>query len=274
MILILSAYRSYEDSPLVEGPYMSTYYYMLNTDRPPLDDGRVRRALALAIDRETLANSVLEGTVLPSSNYIPLGMPGYDYPQVLAFDPAEARRLLAEAGYPDGEGFPSVELIYNTSENHRSVAVAVQQMWKQHLNIEVEIANQEWKVYLDTLDREDFSIARMGWIGDVYPGSFLDRLVTGGGTNRVGFSNADFDDIILNRVRSTGDEAELMSLYREAERILLEETPLVPIYSYKVKRLVQPGLQGLPPNQTDTFNYKYVQVEPGASAWQPQASLE
>ena len=147
-------------------------------------------------------------------------------------------------------------------------------MWKQHLNINVEIANQEWKVYLDTIDRRNYTIARMGWIGDVYPGSFLDRLVTGGGTNRVGFSNPDFDDIILNRVRATHDEAELMQLYREAERLLLEETPLIPIYSYKVKRLVQPGLRGLPANQTDTFNYKYVELAEQATAWQPQASLD
>jgi oligopeptide transport system substrate-binding protein len=154
------------------------------------------------------------------------------------------------------------------------VAVAVQQMWKQYLNVNVQIANQEWKVYLDTLDREDYTIARMGWIGDVYPGSFLDRLVSDSGTNRVGFSNPDFDDIILNQVRASHDVAELMRLYREAERLLLEETPLIPIYSYKVKRLVQPGLRGLPANQTDTFNYKYVELAEQAAAWQPQASLE
>ena len=270
----IPTYRSYAESPLVEAPYMSTYYYMLNTRRPPLDNVKVRRALAMAIDRRQLTDSVLEGTVLPSSNYIPLGMPGYDYPQVLSFDPEAARQLLAEAGYPGGQGFPDVELIYNTSENHRTVAVAVQQMWKQYLNVNVQIANQEWKVYLDTLDREDYTIARMGWIGDVYPGSFLDRLVSDSGTNRVGFSNPDFDDIILNQVRASHDVAELMRLYREAERLLLEETPLIPIYSYKVKRLVQPGLRGLPANQTDTFNYKYVELAEQAAAWQPQASLE
>jgi oligopeptide transport system substrate-binding protein len=270
----IPTYRSYAESPLIEAPYMSTYYYMLNTRRPPLDNVKVRRALALAIDRKKLADSVLEGTVLPSSNYIPLGMPGYDYPQVLSFDPGAARQLLAEAGYPGGQGFPEVELIYNTSENHRTVAVAVQQMWKEHLNVEVQIANQEWKVYLDTLDRRDYTIARMGWIGDVYPGSFLDRLVSDSGTNRIGFSNPDFDDIILNQVRASHDKTGLMRLYREAERLLLEETPLIPIYSYKVKRLVQPGLRGLPANQTDSFNYKYVELAEQAAAWQPQASLE
>ena len=270
----IPTYRAYTESPLVEAPYMSTYYFMLNTQRPPLDDVRVRQALALAIDRETLAQSVLEGTVLPSSNYIPLGMPGYDYPQVLGFDPDRARQLLAEAGYPGGDGFPVIELTYNTSENHRTVAVAVQQMWKRQLNIDVQLANQEWKVYLDTIDRRDYSIARMGWIGDIYPGSFLDRLVTGGGTNRMGFSNAAFDDIILRQARANNDEAALMRLYREAERLLLEETPLIPVYSYKVKRLVQPGLRGLPANQTDTFNYKYVELAEQALAWQPRASME
>lgn len=270
----IPVYRGYPESPLAEGPYMSTYYYMLNSKRPPLDDQRVRRALALAIDRDALATSVLEDTVLPSSNYIPQGMPGYEHPDVLGFDPAQARALLAQAGYPGGAGFPKIELNYNTSENHRTVAVAVQQMWKKHLNIDITIANQEWKVYLDTLDREDYSIARMGWIGDVYPGAFLDRLVTGGSTNRIGFSNARYDRIILEEVRSTNDINELLGLYQEAERLLLEDTALIPVFSYKVKRLAQPSLTGLPINETDSFNYKYIELATDATAWQPQASLE
>ena len=263
----VSAYREQPGEPLVEGPFMGSYYYMLNTDRPPLDNPVLRRALALAIDREQLAATILDDTVVASANYVPAGMPGYRHPQVLAFDPQRARQLLAEAGYPGGEGFPDITLHYNTSENHRTVAVAVQQMWKRHLNIDVTLANQEWKVYLDTLDERDYEIARMGWTGDIYPGVFLDRLVTGGGTNRMGFSNAAFDDIILKQVRATGSEEQLAELYREAERILLEETPLIPIYTYKVKRLLQPGVEGLPANLADALNFKYVRLNAGAAPW-------
>jgi oligopeptide transport system substrate-binding protein len=260
-------YRAQPDSPLVEGPYMGSYYYLLNNSRPPLDKPQVRRALALAIDRDTLAEAVLKSTVIGSANYVPIGMPDYEHPRVLGFDPPEARRLLAEAGFPNGEGFPSLTLTYNTSENHRSVAVAVQQMWKKHLNITVNLANQEWKVYLDTLDNRDYQIARMGWIGDVTPGAFLDRLVTEGGTNRTGFSNAAYDDLIYNKIRPASDKAEIIRLYQEAERILLEEMPLIPIYSYKVKRLTQPSTEGLPPNQVEAFNFKYVELTKAAAAW-------
>ncbi len=137
------AYRDLADSPLIESPFMGTYYLMLNTRKAPLKDVRVRHALALSIDRETLAGSVLEDTVIPSSNYIPVGMPGYDYPPGLDYQPETARKLLAEAGYPGGHGFPSLELAYNTSENHRAVTSAIQQMWKDQLNIEVSLVNQE-----------------------------------------------------------------------------------------------------------------------------------
>ncbi|WP_243391572.1 peptide ABC transporter substrate-binding protein [Pseudohalioglobus lutimaris] len=266
------AYRNAADSPLINSPFMGTYYLMLNTRRPPLDDVRVRRALALSIDRETLAHSVLEDTVIASSNYIPQGMPGYDHPQGLDYQPERARQLLAEAGYPRGRGFPDIELVFNTSENHRTVTSAVQQMWKDELNIEVTLANQEWKVYLDTLDTGDYDIGRMGWVADVYPGSFLDPLVTEGGTNRTGFSNVRYDEIILHDTRATTDPKRLMALYREAERLLLEEVQLIPIYNYKSKRLAQPSLEGLPGNLIDTLNLRFVKLDANSQAWQPQAS--
>ena len=260
-------YRQQPERALVEGPFMGSYYYMFNTKRPPLDKLSVRRALALAVDRQTLANTVLAETAIPSANYIPIGMPDYAHPRVLGFDPEEARRLLAEAGYPNGEGFPDITLIYNTLENHRSIAVAIQQMWKTHLNLEIEIANQEWMVYLDTLENRDYDIARMGWTGDIYPGIFLDRLVTTGTSNRLGFSNAEYDDIILNRIRATGDADEQMALYTEAERILLEEMPLLPIYTYKNKFLAQPSMEGMPSNVASMINWKYIKLDPDAPAW-------
>lgn len=266
-------YRAQPESPLIEAPVMSIYYYMINTRRPPLDDVRLRQALSMAIDRGAIAGSVLQNTVLPSSNYVPLGMPDYQHATGLPYDPEAARRLLAEAGYPDGEGFPDITLTYNTSENHRSVAVAVQQMWKRELNLDIEIVNQEWKVYLDTLDEHDYDIARMGWIGNTYPGSLLDRLITDGHTNRIGFSNARFDQIIQRDVRAKLSASEVMALYREAEQILLDEAPLIPIYSYKLKRLVQPSTEGLPGNAARAFNFKYAALDPYAPAWQAQTMV-
>jgi len=266
------SYRQQPAKPLVEGPFMGTYYYMINTKRPPLDRLPLRRALALAIDRKTLAQAVLADTAVASSSYVPLGMPGYAHTDVLDFNPQEARRLLAEAGFPNGAGFPELTLVYNTLDNHRTIAIAVQQMWKSHLNIEVTIANQEWRVYLDTLNNRDYDLARMGWTGDTYPGVFLDKLVSGGGTNRVGFSNVEYDDIILNKVRGTGDEAQLMALYQEAEQVLLGETPLIPIYTYKNKFLAQPSLRGMPSNLASTINWKYIVLDPEAPAWRWQSA--
>lgn len=267
-------YRALPDSPLVDGPFMGTYYLMLNMKRAPLDNVLVRRALALSIDREALAGSVLANTVIASSHYIPENMPGYTHPPGLDYDPEQARQLLAEAGYPNGRGFPKMELVYNTSENHRAVTSAVQQMWKDQLNIDVTLANQEWKAYLDTLDTGNYDIGRMGWIADVYPGSFLDPLVTEGGTNRTGFSNPRYDEIILEDARETTDQGELMALYREAERLLLDDVPLIPIYTYRIKRLSQPSMQGLPANLIDTYNLRFVELDPLATAWQPQASAQ
>jgi oligopeptide transport system substrate-binding protein len=266
----IPGYRTQPDSPLLEGPFMGIYYYMLNMDRPPLDNWRVRRALARAVDREKLARSVLEDTVTAWPSYVPYGMPGYEHTHILRFDPQAARTLLAAAGYPGGRGFPALTLKYNTAENHRSVAVAVQQMWKKHLGIDVQLQNEEWRVYLDTLDEHDYHIARMGWVADIYPGSFLDPMISTGGTNRTGFASSSFDEIILDDVRATGDRKELMELYQRAERIFLEETPLIPIYSYKTKRLAQPSLRGLPANAADFYNFKYVVLDPDATAWQWQ----
>ncbi len=129
-------------------------------------------------------------------------------------------------------------------------------------------------MYLDTLNTHNYDIARMGWIADVYPGSFLDVFVTESGTNRAGFSNSRFDEIILNEARATANRDRLMALYQEAERLLLEDAPIIPIYTYKLKRLVQPSLEGLPGNLIDRYNTRFVRLDPQAAAWQPQASAE
>jgi oligopeptide transport system substrate-binding protein len=264
----IPGYRLQPDSPYQQGPLMGIYYFMMNVNRPPLDDQRVRRALAISIDRDRLASSVLMDTVIPTSTYVPHGMPDYHSPEILSFNPQQARTLLAEAGYPGGTGFPQLELIYNTSENHRTVAIAVQQMWKDVLGIEVTLANQEWKVYLDRVDSKDFDIARMGWTGDLYPGVFLDPLVSDGDINMMGFSHPSYDRIIQQEVRRTHDKSSLLRLYEKAERILLETTPLIPVYTDTEKRLTQPSLEGLPSNPSYVYNFKYVRLDPTAAAWQ------
>lgn len=258
----IPAYRKMADTPFVEAPYLGTYFYLLNTERPPLDDARVRKALSLAVDREALTRNVLYGSNNPAYAITPPGTLGYQPPQLFTFDPEEARRLLAEAGYPGGDGWPGLELIYNTSESHRKIAVALQQMWKDALNITVTLSNQEWKVYLDSVSQMNFQVARRGWIGDyVDPNNFLDLYITDGGNNNTGFSDPVYDELILQRAPRAATQEARFALFHEAETRLMEQMPILPIYTYASKHLVHPSVKGLPPNLMDFVNVKYIHLE-------------
>ncbi len=258
----IPAYRKMADTPFVEAPYLGTYFYLLNTERPPLDDVRVRKALSLAVDREALTRNVLYGSNTPAYAITPPGTLGYQPPQLFRHDPEEARRLLAEAGYPGGAGWPGLELIYNTSESHRKIAVALQQMWKDALNITVTLSNQEWKVYLDSVSQMNFQVARRGWIGDyVDPNNFLDLYITDGGNNNTGFSDPVYDELILQRAPRAATQEARFALFHEAETRLMEQMPILPIYTYASKHLVHPSVKGLPPNLMDFVNVKYIHLE-------------
>lgn len=265
----IAAYAAFEDSPYVQAPLLGTYYYLFNVKKPPVSDIRVRKALAMAIDRELLAGKVLQGTALPSASIVPQGIPGYPAQHHVGFDPAQARQLLAEAGYARGEGWPGLELVYNTNENHRRVAVAVQQMWKAHLNIEVTLTNQEWKVYLDTVDSKQFRLARMGWIGSfVDPGTFLNRFTTHGATNRTGFTDARYDEIIEKLAPAANSRRERYTLMGEAENLFMEQYALIPIFSYTGKHLVQPSVRRYYPNILENRNFKHINLDASADEWQ------
>ncbi len=265
-------YRAQPDSPYRQAPLLATYFYMFNTLVTPVDDVRVRKALAMSIDRRALIKDLLKGTGIPSPGITPRDLiPGYDPPQILRYDPEQARALLAEAGYPGGEGWPGAELIYNTSEDHRKVAVAVQQMWKQQLNISVSLANQEWKVYLDTTSKGNFQIARLGWVvGQLDPTGFLEPYLSDSIIMRTGFSDARYDEILKTLAPATTEPAARMALLREAETRLLEQVPIIPFYTQTSKHLIQPSVSGLPTNVLDIPNYKYVSLDPAVPAWQAE----
>lgn len=242
--------------------YNGSYYYNINTTRPPFDDLRVRRALTYSIDRELISSSVMQGSSDPSNAVVPPGALGYTSPELVEYNPDLARQLLAEAGFPDGEGFPAFDILYNTHESHRKIAVAIQQMWNRELNIPVTISNQEWKVYLDTTAELNFDLSRQGWIGDyVDPINFLDLFVTDGGNNRTGWSNKAYDQILLRDVQASPNASVRNDLYFQAETILLTELPIIPIYTYKTRHLVSKDVKGMPHNVMDYYNYKYVSLE-------------
>ncbi len=262
----IPVYQKMADSPYVQAPYLGTYFFLINTKRPPLDDVRVRWALSLAINRDKLNKTVLQNSNVPAYSITPPGTLGYNPPKLFDYEPDKARRMLADAGFPDGKGWPGIELIYNTSESHRKIAVALQQMWKDELNIQVTISNQEWKVYLDSVTQMDFDIARRGWIGDyVDPNNFLDLYLTDGGNNNTGFSDPRYDEMILKLAPQAGSREERYRIFYEAETLLMQQMPILPIYTYTSKHLIHPSVKGLPANLMDSLNLKYVWLD---SAWQ------
>lgn len=246
-------------------PYYATYYYIFNTRAAPLDDPRVRRALALAIDRRQIAERIVKAGQAPAFSFTPPGAAGYSVGPQLEYDAAQARQLLAAAGYPDGRGFPSMELMYNTSDGHRRVAIAIQQMWKTNLGVAVALLNQDWKVYLARRDAGDYQVARAGWIGDYLdPNTFLDMYTSFSGNNDTGWGNARYDALIAQAGR-TADRQLRLALLREAEILLLSELPIMPIYTYVSKSLVSPRVRGWHPNILDIHPYQYLSLAPPAN---------
>ncbi|MCB1678050.1 MAG: peptide ABC transporter substrate-binding protein [Halioglobus sp.] len=258
----IPVYRQMPDSPYVQAPYLGTYYFLLNTTRPPLDDVRVRRALSLAVDRDKLNDTVLMGTVVSAYSITPPDTLGYYPPKLFGHDAQRARELLAQAGYPGGAGWPGLELTYNTSEDHRKIAVALQQMWQDTLDIEVSLANQEWKVYLDSVTQMHFQVARRGWIGDyVDPNNFLDLFLTGGGNNNTGFADPRYDELILEQAPRAATRRERFAIFHAAETRLMQQMPIIPIYTYTSKHLIHPSVRGMPSNLMDSLNLKYVWLD-------------
>ena len=238
-------------------PYLGTYFYRLNINTPQLQDKRVRRALGMAIDRKQLVDNITKGGQIPAYTMTPPGTMGYFPKSTLNFDPEAAKRLLAEAGYPNGEGFPPIEILYNTNEGHRKIAVALQEMWKNYLNIDIKLLNQEWKVYLATESAGDYQISRGGWIGDyVDPNNFLDMFLCNGGNNRTGWCNEEYDRLILEVAPSQSSHEQRLKIFQQAETMLLEDMPIIPVYTYTSIKLLHPSVRNFDDNILNQAMYK------------------
>ncbi len=230
-------------------PMLGTYYYRFNVTKKPTDDQRVRKALSLTIDRRLIVDKITKGDQVPAWSFVPPNTAGYTYPRTYIKDSpsqqdlATAQQLMKAAGYPNGKGFPKIDLLYNTSEGHKKIAVAIQQMWKKHLGIEIGILNQEWKVYLNTVRALNYNVSRGGWIGDYLdPNTFLNMYVTGGGHNNLGFSNQQYDNYI-KMAASELDHSKRLQYFRKAEDILIEEVAIIPIYFYTNNSLISPKVK-------------------------------
>ena len=187
-----------------------------NTNLPSLSDKRVRKALAFSLDRELISDKVAQCGQIPAYSFTPPGSAGYEPDTQIPYDPILAKQLLSEAGYSDPSSFPKLEILFNTSEGHRKIALAVQQMWQENLGIEVELVNQDWKVYLNREMIGDFQVSRAGWIGDYEdPNTFLDLMRPNRGNNKTGWEDPNYDSIV-EKANSTSDQTQRYELLKEA----------------------------------------------------------
>ena len=241
-------------------PRLCTYYYTFNlspSGQDALQDVRVRQALSYALDRSVVTDKILQGGQIQAFTFTPGATAGFEVPAV-AFGQmtqnernAKAKELMAEAGY--GSDNPlSVEIMYNTSEAHKKIAIAVQQMWKETLGVKATLANQEWKTFLKTRGGQNFDIARGGWCGDYNEAStFLDLLTTPSGYNDGKFSNAEVDELMTS-ARTMSDAT---SNYTRVEEILANEMPVIPVYHYTGLFMLRKNVKGWPFNNVEQNIY-------------------
>lgn len=264
------------------GAALTNYYYRINCTRKPFTDVRVRKALNLAIDREQITRNVLATGQLPAYHLVPPGIPEYEQPQSgVRYDVAEARKLLAEAGFPDGKGFPKFGVLYNTMETHKKIAEVVADQLRRNLNLNVSAYNQEWQSYQQSTHSMDYDLARAAWVGDYLdPNTFLDLWLTNGGNNQTGWGSPVYDQLLeaaanvetfmaapefllehvtdhaklqalLATAQGTTEAAPRvkamaklrLELLAQAEGILVrDEFPIIPLYFYVMGGMVKPGV--------------------------------
>ncbi len=257
----LDAYRRDHPELLAITPYLGCYFYRLNVTRPPLTDVRVRRALAMALDRESIVKNITRAGQQPAYSYVP-PTGAYQPAAKVTADIEGAKRLLAEAGFPDGRGLPKIPVLFNTLESHRAIAESVQAMWKKNLGVDVELVNQEFKVYINSEHQLDYTVSRAGWIGDYNdPYTFLGIMQTGNGNNDTGWSNAEYDRLLAESFQ-TADPAARTAILQRAEAVLLGDVPLVPLFFYTRFKLQQPSVKNKRSNLLDHPAWKHVYLQP------------
>jgi len=244
--------------------YLGTYWISFNVTRKPFDNPLVRKALALAVDRDSIVKKVMRGEERPVSHIVPDGTANYTSPEGLNYDPALAKKLLAEAGYPDGKGFPRFEYIFNAAagggvKTHEDIAVELQQMWHDTLGINMELQPVEWKVWLSSTAHLDYDVGRGDWIGDYDdPNTFLDLFLSDSGNNRTGWKNKNYD-VLVDEANQQTDLKQREKLFQQAETILVrDELPIVPLYIYAGMNYYHTNISGIYQNILDDHPLNYI----------------
>ena len=253
----IETYRRKQPEALRISPFLDTYFYRLNTTRPGLDNRLVRMALFVAIDREAIVEKIIRGGQQAAYYLTPFGL---NPPYQPGADPALARQLLAQAGYPEGKGLPPVEILINSSGNHRAVAEAIQQMWRQ-VGVQAEVNNMEMSSLFAKRRALDYSVLRSEWVADFADAkSFLDVFRGGSNNNHTGWNSLAYDSA-LHTADRTADPAARLKKLAEAEDVLISEVPIIPLYYFTTVRLVHPAVRGWYPLPLDRHPYKHVWLE-------------
>lgn len=252
-----------KDKTLKVNPQIGTYFVCFNTQKAPFDNPKVREAFSLVIDRNFIVDDVTGKGETPATGFVPSGIndakgvDGDDFRKVggdlykIEKDDYEAnckkaKKLMEEAGYPDGKGFPSVDYLYNTEGTHKAIAEALQNMWQDKLGVTVNLQNQEWNVFLNDRKEGNYSIARHGWVADYNdPMTFIDMFMTGGGNNDAQYENPAYDALV-KAAKAEQDTSKRMQLMHDAEKILISDDNVVaPLYFYTSPYMMHDGLKGL-----------------------------
>lgn len=257
----IDTYRRDHPEQIRVDPLLESFFLRFNTTRAPFTDQRVRRALALAIDREAIAGSVMRGKVMPAYSLVPDDTGGYHSTARTPTDFEAARQLLAEAGFPNGAGFPKVEIQMNGDPINTAIHEAIQAMWRRELNIEVGLAQLEFRVYLDNQHTLNYDITRSRWVSDYNdPASFTDLFTSTSGNNDTGWKNPEYDRL-LDAASRERDPARRFAHLQQAEALLLEEAPLAPVFFGTRTYLIHPQVKGWVPSLLGIRRYQTIRLE-------------
>ncbi len=252
---VVAEFSANEVEDLIIGKQVGTYYFNLNNLEPPFDNANIRKALSYALDRTIICDKVAQGGQIPATGLVPYGLEdenGDDFREangnLFSDDPELAKEYLEKGLEETGltvEDLDGLVLLYNTSESHKKIAQVVQQMWEETLGFTIQLENVDFNVKLDREKEHDFDISRAGWVGDYAdPMTMMDLFVTNGPFNDCGYANSEYDELIYT-AKGSADQDVRMESMKEAEQILMEDMPIVPVYFYTQPYLVKPNVEGI-----------------------------